>query len=125
MKTTKVSQATGRVLDWLVTKAEEITEIGAQDHTPFVIEWIAMRGFGDFCYSTNWAQGGPIIERELLLVSPSPRFAAKSIAWFATRQNWRGEIEWGAHGPTPLVAAMRCYVSSKLGVEVEVPEELL
>ena len=29
------------------------------------------------------------------------------------------------HGPTPLIAAMRCYVASKLGDEVEVPEELL
>ena len=27
-------------------------------------------------------------------------------------------------GPTPLIAAMRCYVASKLGDEVEVPEEL-
>jgi hypothetical protein len=28
-------------------------------------------------------------------------------------------------GPTPLTAAMRCYVASKLGDEVEVPDELL
>jgi hypothetical protein len=27
-------------------------------------------------------------------------------------------------GPTPLIAAMRCYVASKLGDEVELPEEL-
>jgi len=27
-------------------------------------------------------------------------------------------------GPTPLIAAMRCYVASKLGDEVEIPEEL-
>jgi hypothetical protein len=26
--------------------------------------------------------------------------------------------------PTPLIAAMRCYVASKLGDEVDVPEEL-
>lgn len=29
------------------------------------------------------------------------------------------------YGPTPLIAAMRCYVASKLGDEVEIPEELL
>ena len=29
------------------------------------------------------------------------------------------------YGPTPLIAAMRCYVASKLGDEVEVPVELL
>ncbi len=28
------------------------------------------------------------------------------------------------HGPTPLIAAMRCYVASKLGDEIEIPEEL-
>ena len=28
-------------------------------------------------------------------------------------------------GPTPLIAAMRCYVASKLGDEVNVPEDLL
>ena len=28
------------------------------------------------------------------------------------------------NGPTPLIAAMRCYVASKLGDEVEVPVEL-
>jgi hypothetical protein len=26
--------------------------------------------------------------------------------------------------PTPLIAAMRCYVASKLGDEVDVPDEL-
>lgn len=50
---------------------------------------------------------------------------------------WRyteGENAWAASwwfdgsqgfGPTPLVAAMRAYVKGKLGVEVDVPEELL
>ena len=28
-------------------------------------------------------------------------------------------------GPTPLVATMRCYVASKLGDEVDVPDELV
>lgn len=27
-------------------------------------------------------------------------------------------------GPTPLIAAMRCYVASKLGDNVEIPEKL-
>jgi hypothetical protein len=29
------------------------------------------------------------------------------------------------YGHTPLIAAMRCYVASKLGDEVEIPQELL
>lgn len=28
-------------------------------------------------------------------------------------------------GPTPLIAAMRCFVASRLGDEIEIPEELL
>jgi hypothetical protein len=28
------------------------------------------------------------------------------------------------HGPTPLIAAMRCFVASKLGDEIEIPKEL-
>jgi len=28
------------------------------------------------------------------------------------------------YGPTPLIAAMRCYVASKMGDEIDVPTEL-
>jgi hypothetical protein len=28
------------------------------------------------------------------------------------------------YGPTPLIAAMRCYVAAKLGDTVEIPEDL-
>mgnify|MGYP003443521145 FL=1 len=40
---------------------------------------------------------------------------------------WPGTpVKYSANGgPTPLVAAMRCYVASKLGDEVDVPEELM
>jgi hypothetical protein len=47
---------------------------------------------------------------------------------------WEAECVWAwargfddgffQKGPTPLIAAMRCYVTLKLGDEVEVPEEL-
>jgi hypothetical protein len=64
-------------------------------------------------YSTDWLQGGPIIEREK--ITPE---------W--TGENWMAYIKHDDEffGPTPLIAAMRCYVASKLGDEVEVPEEL-
>lgn len=70
-------------------------------------------GYSPYEYSTDWAQGGPIIERE-------------GIALYLY-----GNSEWNAHvggkestGPTPLIAAMRCYVASKLGDDVEIPEGL-
>ena len=71
----------------------------------------------------NWTQGGPIIEREE--ISISREFAASKVEWAAwTPAPIRDDAEAFGYGPTPLIAAMRCYVASKLGDEVEVPEEL-
>lgn len=73
-------------------------------------------------YSTDWAQGGPIIEREGI--------GSWMYQWNEQGEpeaGWYAEDRDGDHvrtGPTPLIAAMRCFVSSKLGDEVEVPEEL-
>lgn len=68
-------------------------------------------------YSTNWSKGGPIIERE--------RVELRSYA-----DQWRAVMHLTddsifADGPTPLVAAMLCYVASKLGDDIDVPESLL
>jgi len=68
--------------------------------------------------STDWAQGGPIIERdwiELHCVIDSLWEAEINANDYHNRKN----------GPTPLIAAMRCYVASKLGDEVEIPAELV
>lgn len=71
------------------------------------------------CYSpfTTWKMCGPIIEREKLsLASPSP------IHGHWTAMTWCNASK--QDGPTALIAAMRCYVASKLGDEVKIPEEL-
>ena len=76
--------------------------------------------------STNWAQGGPIIEREGITIK-APFDGA------IHRKFKDGSPRWGANkgvaatasGPTALIAIMRCFVASKLGDEVDVPEELL
>lgn len=70
--------------------------------------------------STNWAQGGPLIEREGVNLRMHTGTDKQPIAFV-----WVNHTP--AHreqGPTPLIAAMRCYVASKLGDEIEVPEEL-
>jgi hypothetical protein len=71
-------------------------------------------------YSTDWALGGPIIERERIGFKYTGT-AMEFVAWV------NGELSTvnDQHGPTPLIAAMRCYVASKLGDEVEVPDEIL
>jgi len=67
--------------------------------------------------STNWAQGGPIIERERITVDAREH----GTLWVA---HSRQVGQDGITGPTPLIAAMRCFVASKLGDEVEVPPEI-
>lgn len=75
-------------------------------------------------YSIDWSQGGPIIEQELIrVIAPTVR----GVDWVARIKqpllsNMNGWVE--QIGPTPLIAAMRCYCASKLGDEVEIPEEL-
>ena len=73
--------------------------------------------------STNWAQGGPIIEREGISTRHSEKDARG--AWYAVLgPNRFLSPDHEGSGPTPLIAAMRCYVASKLGDEVEIPDEL-
>lgn len=59
----------------------------------------------------DWSQGGPIIEREGMTLIRYPGWTAVA-----------GDVQ--ASGPTLLIAAMRCYVASKLGDTVDIPEEL-
>ena len=68
----------------------------------------------------NWSQGGPIIERERLMLCCNTYGDGKWKAFIL-----RGPNAWTAYGPTPLIAAMRCFVANKLGDKVDVPEELL
>ena len=78
----------------------------------------------NFSPSTDWSQGGLIIEalrdyakHQLLIESDGDNVHVLS---------WPSEhVHFSGYGPTVLIAAMRCFVASKLGDEVEVPEELL
>ena len=81
--------------------------------------------------STDWVQGGPIIDRERIGVLPpvvrrigAERHAFSVDYWRAMSQRDEDEQATHGRGSTPLIAAMRCYVASTLGDEVEVPEEL-
>ena len=105
----KTSEAKDQVLDYLVAQCEGI-------ETKNYSGALTIRYDGDWWQpSTDWAQGGPIIERERMTVR---RYT--DALWDASI----GRLDYVADGPTPLVAAMRCYVASKLGDEVEIPEEL-
>jgi hypothetical protein len=111
MKSIKVSELTGQELNWAVQHAEGLTGILAPVN-----------------YFGRWEFGGPIIEREgiELLCNVSAVQAAvfkdANPDWFACLKHKRSD-HW--HGTTPLIAAMRCYVASKLGDTIDVPEGLL
>jgi len=71
-----------------------------------------------FMSDLDWNVAGPIIERELIEIYP-----LCSVEWGARKVDGEGDLI-RFYGDTPLIAAMRCYVASKLGDEVEIPEEL-
>lgn len=112
----KTAELEGGALDWAVAKCE------CGDHLEFVLAHSKQRNR----YSTDWAQGGPIIERELMTVG------VYDVAQDLTSGLWSAEMFKGTSmrasaqgfGPTPLIAAMRCFVASELGDEVEVPDGL-
>lgn len=130
----KTSELTGAALDWVVAQAEgdkvfrpclgrpddwdkeAYLKDGSDDRWVVRVQNPRVGWFVDWTYnpSGNWMEGGPIIEREEL-----------------SNLKCYGTNDWGCNngdifceGPTPLIAAMRCYVASKLGDEIEIPEEL-
>jgi hypothetical protein len=115
----KTSELTGTALDWAVALIE-YPDWKAQGYLECYPHDLCFDGGETYSPCTDWAQAGPIIEREgieLLKI-----------------QKLDGAFEWAAastyccepyiHGPTPLIAAMRCYVASKLDDEVEIPDEV-
>lgn len=147
----KTSALTGRALDWAVTVAvggsptmrhDYLRTKAARNNRPQEeLDWhLSTQPNGPITvteegvtvpvpyYRLDWAQGGPIIEREgIELVQGNDVYFPKGNEngdyyeklWIASLNN--GEK---FHGPTPLIAAMRCYAASKLGGEIETPEEL-
>jgi hypothetical protein len=108
----KTSELTGAALDWAVAKCDGLNPLYLRGFD-FEPTW---RNGHRKRYSTDWTQGGPIIEREMLTVGPAKHEGYMAWAWPKAAGYW---------GDTPLIAAMRCYVASKLGDEVDVPDELL
>ena len=124
----KTSELTGAALDWAVAKAEGM-HVWRTRGGWFTFDSDAYSEYRNdynddklqsFRPSTNWAQGGWIIQREKIGV------------WWATHFIDDEGVEYGNHwyaedmdghvqaGTTPLEAAMRCYVASKLGDEVHI-----
>ena len=111
----KVTELQGPALDWAVAKCEGIELIGRR-YNRLLVDGHMSQGqemMAPYKPSTDWAQGGPIIEREGIAI------------YLYGDGEWQAVLEKEYEGPTPLIASMRCYVASKLGEEIEVPIELL
>jgi hypothetical protein len=120
----KTSEATELQLDLLVAKCEGRNDVYYAESIKQMV-WEGTYPMDDtelgyvlyqYLPSTDWAQGGPIIECEGICLH---KYKDGS-GWSATYSAQDPE----QYGPTPLIAAMRCYVASKLGDEVEIPKEL-
>ena len=126
----KTSELTGKALNWAVGVADGIQwesddpEVGLYHRRSRnnrlvlgALDYDIMDDWGLTLYSPSmkWAQGGPIIEREGI-----------GFTQFSDYPQWTAKHPQAIcfDGPTPLIAAMRCYVASKLGDDIEIPKEL-
>lgn len=116
----KTSELIDKPLDWAVAQGAQLEPIPNQPIGFYY--WNNESGL--WTPSTNWAQGGPIIERERIQLKH--RSYDTDPWWVALIDTPdTSTSKTGCVGPAPLIAAMRCYVASKLGDEVEVPDELV
>jgi hypothetical protein len=120
----KVAELEGALLDAAVAKAEGIevrVEFNMTNPPKAVACWPVLDGAvalqaGPLRFSTDWAHGGPIIERERMPHIP----CYPGAGWYVTPGGMAagGPPYWGK---TLLIAAMRAYVASRFGEEVELP----
>jgi hypothetical protein len=127
----KTNELTGAALDWAVAQCEGLNPIlgssfeggcveGLADypfvylHEPMKHNIAAPAFYTGYTPSASWWLGGEIIARERIsLIDQGGDY-------------WQAICGWTEmFGDTQLEAAMRCYVGSKLGNEVQIPEELI
>lgn len=126
----KTAELEGAALDYWVARAEGL-KIGCIPDEPDALA-VLVRGFvkiikcksgiaictnGTYWPSRRWEDAGPIIEREQIPMSP-----VVGGTWESEYVCWQGEDDADTktvRGKTPLIAAMRAFVASKFGDEVE------
>jgi len=122
----KTSELIGAQLDWAVAKAEALNfEPYFYKHGQYWVIKVVRDGYNPernvywFSPSTDWSQGGPLIEkfRPVIVYHNGPDETPMA----ATREQSPNFMA----GDTVLIAAMRAIVAAKLGEEIEVPEELV
>ena len=105
----KTSELSGDALNYAVALCEQRRD---EPESNMPVEW----HWADFC--RVWDFGGEIIERERVDVMWCYD------RWCAYAMTPDGSAQMQAEGDTPLIAAMRAYAVSRLGDEIDIPEEL-
>lgn len=109
--------------DFIITALDQSIPQRAPEHVHREVCRVVIDGQDrSFCPSSEWAHGGPIIERERIGTSWDYR-SEPTAAWEAEFEHDQFEEggatrSWG-YGETLLVAAMRAFVTAKLGAEVD------
>ena len=119
----KISEATNKQLDYLVAQCEGILDhLYLDKHNDLMYRDLGQFQYDEGMYhpTTNWGQGGSIILNmgRLDLIQYKHKGYSDCDLFSDDKRliHMRGE--------TILIAAMRCYVASKLGKEVDIPEDL-
>lgn len=125
----KTKDLIGTALDWAVAKAEKIRVVipdcWIECNPPILAKIAAAKAFPygppSWEPSKDWSQGGPIIETQKINLEHFVYVGD----WRAIHPAHSATHPSSAHGETALVAAMRAYVASKFGYEVDVPKSVL
>lgn len=121
----RTSELTGPALDWAVAKCLPEKDFTKSEYAQFPCLYEHDGGYNLVWFNPteNWAQGGPIIEREHIGVCYYHEADGWEVPNWAA---WRTDIDDRVQimGETALIAAMRCFCSAKLGDEIDIPEEL-
>ena len=132
----KTSELVGPALDWAVAKCEGwLWKTGVSTwfgNEPWLElldhknpHWggpgVQRKQLWELSYSTDWAQGGPIIEREQMGLDQFKGQPCR--AYIGTPAHY--EFAHFAPEGRPLIAAMRCYVAYNLGEGIEIPNSPL
>jgi hypothetical protein len=106
----------GIVLDWAVAKCEtdRSRPVGS-----FLDGVVVHPELSRFHPSASWTQAGPIIEREQINLIWSSDHPVRATVYQG------GEIWVDADGPSPLIAAMRCYVQTRFGHKLDIPDYII
>lgn len=133
MSLVKTDTLDGAALDWAVGFARSLA---ATDGKPVLARDLMAKAMknGMASPSTDWAQGGPLIERHDIWVRPFTAHMSPESEHLRVDENKRimaslrcpvQKMNFSAFGPTYLIAAMRCYLLGALGKEIEVPGSLV